>query len=89
MGDYQTASTLFSEHLSQKIGLHAHLRIHPLETTVLFGHFLHLVDQGHIHTAERGTPLLKIGTAHAMLTAQLRDRRTEVVLLFRTGLRLG
>ncbi|AGI68740.1 hypothetical protein OAN307_c32210 [Octadecabacter antarcticus 307] len=60
---------------------HTHLSIHPLETAVLLGHVLHLGDQGRIHAAELGTPLVKTGAAHPMLSAQIRDRRTALRLL--------
>ncbi|AGI68191.1 hypothetical protein OAN307_c25970 [Octadecabacter antarcticus 307] len=42
----------------------------------MLGHVLHLGDQGRIHAAELGTPLVKTGAAHPMLSAQIRDRRT-------------
>jgi hypothetical protein len=60
---------------------HTHLSIHPLETAALLGHVLHLGDQGRIHAAELGTPLVKTGAAHHMLPTQLRDRRTALRLL--------
>jgi hypothetical protein len=76
---------LFSKRLFQKIIPHAHLSIHPLETTVLLAHVLHLGDQVRIHTAKLGTPLVKTCAAHTMVTAPFRYRRTEVFPLFRTN----
>jgi len=70
------ALALFSKRLLQQVVLHAHLSIHLLETPVLFGHVLHLCDEGGIHAAKLGPPLVEAGAAHPMLSAKLRDGRT-------------
>lgn len=58
------------------IGLHAHVRIYPLQPPVLLANGLHLADQRRIHSAILRPPRLERRAAHAMFTAQLGNRHT-------------
>jgi hypothetical protein len=71
-----TAELLFSKSFFQQIRLHAQVRIHSIQTSVLIFHGLHLADQGRIHAAIFRPPFVKRGIAHAMFTAQLGHRHT-------------
>ena len=72
----EMARSLFSKSFLQKIGLHAEVRINPLQPTVLVLDGLHLADQRRIHAAILRTPLVERRIAHAMLAAQLGHRNT-------------
>ena len=74
----------------QQISLHAEIRIHPLQSTVLIFHGLHLADQGRIHAPILRSPLIEKRVAHAMLAAKLSNRHTAFSLAQdRKGLELA
>lgn len=55
----EMAASLLSQSLLEEFGLHAHLRIHLLQPTVLVFQSFHLADHRCIHTAILGSPFVK------------------------------
>ena len=70
------AGLLFCEVLGGDFGLEFFFDVHLLESAVLFLELFHPGDQGRIHAAELGAPLVKRRRADADLTAQIGHRQT-------------
>ena len=70
------ADLFFSKGFFQQISLHAEIRIHPLQSTVLIFHGLHLADQGRIDAAILRPPFVERSAAHVMLAAQIGHRHS-------------
>jgi len=71
----------FSKRFVQQIVLHAFLSLHLLEALILLIEFLLSGHQAGVHVTILRKPLLEARTAHAMLTAQIRDRHPAFCLL--------
>ena len=67
------ASPLFYEGLRHDLSLELFLKVHLLQTTVLFFELFHARHHGHIHTAVLGSPFVKRRRADAQLTAYIWD----------------
>ena len=65
----EMAASLFSKSLFEQFRLHAHLRIHLLQATVLVFQSLHLADHLGIHAAVFGSPFVERRSAHSMCPA--------------------
>ena len=67
------ASPLFFEGLRHDLGFELFLKVHLLQTTVLFFELFHARHHGHIHTAVLGPPFVKRRRADAQLAANILD----------------
>ncbi|EGG75327.1 hypothetical protein SXCC_04237 [Gluconacetobacter sp. SXCC-1] len=75
---------IFFQGFLQDIRLHAQIRIHPLQPTVLFFQSLHLTDHRSIHAAIFRAPSVKRRVADPMLPVQVRNRDAALSLADQT-----
>ena len=67
------ASPLFFERLRHDLSLEFFLKVHLLQTTVLFFKLFHARHHGHIHAAVLGPPFVKRRRADTQLAANIWD----------------
>jgi hypothetical protein len=75
------ASPLFFEGLRNYLGLELVLKVHLLQTTVLFFEFFHARHHGDIHAAVLGAPFVKGRSADAQLTANIERSKLSLSAL--------